>query len=80
MVSDNGRQFDCADFREFTTERNFEHVTSLRTVWSNGKAENAVKTVKLLHKKSGETGDSEFIALLNWRNTPSEGMSTSPAE
>ena len=81
VVSDNGRQFDCADFRKFATEWNFEHVTSSpHYAQSNGKAENAVKTVKRLFKKSGETGDSEFIALLNWRNTPSEGMSTSPAE
>ena len=46
---------------------------------SNGKAENAVKTVKRLFSKCKEAGRSEFQALLDWRNTPSAGMGTSPA-
>ena len=34
----------------------------------------------LLFTKCQETGQSEFQALLDWRNTPSEGMTTSPAQ
>ena len=47
---------------------------------SNGKAENAVRTVKRLFEKCKETGMSEFEAPLDWRNTPPEGMDTSPAQ
>ena len=47
---------------------------------SNNKSENAVKTLKLLFAKAKQSGESEYMALLDWRNTPSEGMSTSPAQ
>ena len=61
--------------------RGFEHVTSSpRYPQSNGKAENAVKTVKRLFSKCKETGQSEFLAHLDWRNTPTEGIGTSPAQ
>ena len=52
----------------------------LRYPQSNGKAENAVKTVKRLFNKCRESGQSEYLALLDWRNTPSEGLGTSPAQ
>ena len=72
LVSDNGPQFASAGF---------EHVTSSpRYPQSNGKAENAVKTVKRLFSKCQETGQSEFLSLLDWRNTPTEGVGTSPAQ
>ena len=81
VVSDNGPQFASAEFASFSRQWNFEHVTSSpRYPQSNGKAENAVKTVKRLFKKCKESGTSEFLALLDWRNTPSEGMTTSPAQ
>lgn len=47
---------------------------------SNGKVENAVKTVKRLLTKCQKAGQSEYLALLDWRNTPSENMGTSPAQ
>lgn len=46
---------------------------------SNGKAKNAVKTVKRLFIKCQEAGQSEFLALLDWCSTLIEGVSTSPA-
>lgn len=59
----------------------FEHKTSSPLYpQSNGKAENAVKTVKRLFSKCKEAGRSEFQALLDWRNTPSAGIGTSPAQ
>ena len=59
----------------------FEHVTSSpRYAQANGKAENAVKTVKRMFTKCKEGRQSEYLALLNWRNTPSEGFGTSPAQ
>ncbi|XP_048576999.1 uncharacterized protein LOC125559095 [Nematostella vectensis] len=47
---------------------------------SNGKAENAVETVKRLFKKCKASGVSEFQAFLDWRNTPTAGIGTSPAQ
>ena len=81
LVTDNGPQFSSAEFQEFATSWSFDHVTSSpRYPQSNGKAENAVKTVNRLFSKCREDGQSEFLALLDWRNTPTEGMGTSPAQ
>ena len=33
-----------------------------------------------LFKKCKDSGQSEFLALLDWRNTPTEGIGTSPAQ
>ena len=55
-------------------------TSSLRYPQSNGKAENAIKTVKRLFKKCKDAGQSEFLALLDWRITPAEGIGTSPAQ
>lgn len=58
-----------------------EHKTSSpRYAQSNGKAENAVQMVKRLFKKCKSSGGSEFQALLDWRNTPTAGIGTSPAQ
>ena len=72
VVTDNGPQFSGADFAGFAQSWGFEHVTSSpRFAQSNGKAENAVKTIKRLFQKCKIDNTSEFVALLNWRNTPS---------
>ena len=81
VVTDNGPQFASAEFDTFAKTWGFEHITSSpRYPQSNGKAENAVKTVKRLFSKCQETHQSEFLALLDWRNTPTEGVGTSPAQ
>ena len=68
-------------FAKFAHQWNFEHVTSSpRYPQSDGKAENAVRTVERLFTKCRAAGVSEFQALLDWRNTPSEGMNSSPAQ
>lgn len=81
LVTDNGPQFASTEFSVFARTWGFDHVTSSPTYpQSNGKAENAVKMIKRLFKKCKESGQSEFLALLDWRNTPTEGVGTSPAQ
>ena len=58
-----------------------EHVTSSpHYPQSNGKVENAIRTAKNLLKKSKAAGTDFYLALLAWRNTPSEGLESSPAQ
>ena len=52
----------------------------LPNLQSNGKAEKAVQTVKTLFRKCKASGTSEFQALLDWRNMPTAGIGTSPAQ
>lgn len=79
LVTDNGPQFASAEFAVFAWM--FKHTTSSPYhPQSNGKAENAVKTVKRLFTKSKESGQSEFLALLDGRNSLSEGIGLSPAQ
>lgn len=81
LVTDNGPQFAPKEFEAFAKSWSFNHITaSPRYPQSNGKVVNAVKTVKRLFEKCKESGVSEFQALLDWRNTPTEGMATSPAQ
>ena len=81
LVTDNGLQFSFNEFQVFAKSWSFNHVTaSPLHPQSNGKAENVLRTVKRLFEKCKETSVSEFQALLDWRNTPSEGMDTSPAQ
>ena len=52
LFSDNGQPFSSAKFQEFANSYGFEHVTSSPAYpQSNGKAENALKTVKNLLAK-----------------------------
>ena len=56
------------------------HTSSPAYPQSDGKAENAVQTVKNLFAKCKAAGASEFQALLDWRNTPTAGIGTSTAQ
>lgn len=81
VISDNGPPFNSAEFKVFASRYEFEHRTSSpRYPQSNGKAENAVKTAKNLMRKATEAHSDPYIALLDWRNTPSEGFDTSPTQ
>ena len=75
LVTDNGPQFSSNEFQVFARGWSFNYVTtSPRYPQSNGKVENAVRTVKRLFEKCKEAGLAEFEALLDWRITPPEGM------
>ncbi|XP_042148029.1 uncharacterized protein K02A2.6-like [Ixodes scapularis] len=81
LVTDNGPQFACEAFHKFSVEWNFEHTTSSRAYpRSNGMAESAVKTVKMLLKKADDSNSDPQMAFLDYRNTPLQHMKASPAQ
>lgn len=66
LITDNGPQFSSAEFAVFAKTWRFEHKTSSSLYpQSNGKAENAVKTVKRLFSKCKEAGDSYLSVRTN---------------
>ena len=81
FISDNGPQFSSTLFHQFSETYQFEHRTSSpHYPQSNGKAEKAVQTVKkLLHKSLSEQKDFQ-LALLDFRNAPTNDTVGSPAQ
>ncbi|XP_061170331.1 uncharacterized protein K02A2.6-like [Saccostrea echinata] len=81
LVSDNGPQFSSDEFAEFTHLWEFKHITSSpKYPQSNGRAEQAVKMAKRLMKRAVKSNSDPYLALLDFRNTPTQGMGTSPAQ
>lgn len=79
LISDNGTQYTSREFKIFAKVWGFDHVTSSPNfAQSNGKSERAVQTVKKLLMKSIQSKGDFNLALLNYRNTPRDGLS-SPA-
>ena len=80
LISDNGPQFTSEkNFKQVATTFDFEHRTSSPyNSKSNGKAESAIKTAKSILRKNKD-GD-QFLALLNYRNTPNQSTGTSPTQ
>ena len=80
LHSDN-MPFGSREFQDFAREYEFEHLTSSPDYpQSNRKVKNAIKTAKSLMKKARESGQDFYLSLLAWRNTPTEGMGSSPAQ
>lgn len=80
LISDNGTQYSSREFKMFAREWGFHHVTSSPNyAQANGKSERAVQTVKSLLKKAINSDGDFHLALLNFRNTPRDGLS-SPAQ
>ncbi|XP_028416747.1 uncharacterized protein K02A2.6-like [Dendronephthya gigantea] len=81
VISDNGPQFSAEEFVTFADTWNFEHLTSSPgNSKANGKAESAVKMAKRLIRKAVEGGADPYLAILDYRNTPTQGMESSPAQ
>ena len=81
FVTDNGPQFASAEFAVFVRQKGITHVTSSsHYAQRNDKSDNAVETLKPLFAKAKQSGESRYMVLLNWANTPSEDMSTSLAQ
>ena len=74
IVCDNGPQFRIL-FADFAKDYDITVVNSSPYLpRSNGKAENAVKTIKRIFKKCKDTQKSEQLALFDYNRTPSEGI------
>ncbi|XP_053389324.1 uncharacterized protein LOC128552315 [Mercenaria mercenaria] len=81
VISDNASVYKSEKFKSFSRKWDFTHVTSsARYPRSNGKAENAVKTAKCIMKKAKHSHTDPMLALLNFRNTPQQATSYSPAQ
>lgn len=81
LVTDNGQPFNSAEFENFLRSSGTQHKTSSPGYpQSNGHVhvENAVKTGKNLIRKANESGAKYYLVLLTWRNTLTEGMTSSP--
>jgi len=81
LFTDNGPQFSSSSFATFARQWSFKHVTSSPHYHrSNGKAESAVKIAKSLLKKCKADNTNVWLAILEWRNSPTEGVASSPAQ
>lgn len=81
VISDNGPQFIAETFSRFAIMWDFEHLcSSPGHSQSNGKAESAVKTAKRILTKAKKAGTDHHMAFLDHRNTPTHGLTTSPAQ
>ncbi len=81
MISDNGPQFDNQEFRDFSEEWEFEHITSSPYhAKSNGLIEAGVLVAKRILEKSYKSGKDHYKALLTHRNTPTDDYLGSPSQ
>lgn len=81
LFSDNGPQYTSQEFRRFSQLWEFEHKTSSPGYpQSNGKAKSAVKVAKMLMRKAKAARQDPYLAMLDHRNTPTQGLNTSPAQ
>ena len=76
VLTDNGPQYTSAEFKNFAKTWGFQHVTrSPYHEQATGKAESSVKIAKSFLKKANLPE-----ALLEYRNTPQQGLTHSPAQ
>ena len=81
LLSDNGPNYASQEFRQFTEDWNFQHITSSpHHHKSNGKAESAVKIVKRIIKRAWRHNEDQWAALLEWRNSITPNMNSSSAQ
>ena len=76
FLSDNGPQYISQEFVNFAKEYDFKLITrSPYYASATGKAESCVKEAEMTLKKS-----DLLTGLLDHRNTPTQGMTYSPAQ
>lgn len=80
MMSDN-MPFASYEFGLFAEEWGINQVTSSPTyARSNGQVERTIQTLKRLMQKAKQDHRDQYIALLEYRNTPVSGLLYSPAQ
>ena len=81
VFSDNGPQFSTDEFKRFAESWGFAHETASPLYpQSNGKVESAVRTAKDIMKKAKHSNSDAWGAVLEYRNTPSQGLNSSLAQ
>lgn len=81
LESDNGPQYTSHEFKKFSAEWDFEHITSSpKYPQSNGLAERFVQTAKNMLRKCAIDNSDIKLALLNYRNTPRNEALGSPSQ
>ena len=81
VLTDNGPQFRSQEYEQFSQQWEFNHTTSSPYhSQGNGKAESAVKIAKRIVKKTRHEGSDLQLAILAWRNTPTNGSCYSPVQ
>lgn len=81
MARDDGPQFVSKEFHKFTKSWGIEHTTtSPHHSNANGKVESAVKVAKRMLRKTTKSGEDQYLALLNIRNVPTQGVDSSQAQ
>lgn len=80
LTNNNGPQYTSQEFENFLKEWGIKgNRTSPYHPRSNGLAEKSVGTVKQMLRKCDQSGEDPYLAMLNLRNTPRNGI-PSPAE
>ncbi len=78
LVTDNASYYTSSEFAKFTKAWKINHVTISPTYsQSNGLAERAVQSAKLLLEKCSRDGSDVYLALLHIRNTPRGNLDSS---
>lgn len=81
LISDNGRQYDSAEFKNFAKVWEFDHITSSpHYPQSNGFIERTIQTIKNTLIKAKKSNMDSRMALLTLRTTPIDSKIPSPAE
>ena len=78
LKSDNGPAYSSSEFRDFAKSYGFEHITSsARYSQSMGFIKKYVQICKNQLKKSKKSNSDPYLAILEYRNTPIEGINLS---
>ena len=81
VICDNGPPFNSKEYAQFSKDYGFKiNFMSPTHSQTNGMVEKCVGIAKNILKKTKESGDDPYLALLNHRNTPRDDVTGSPAQ